>query len=497
MSVFSDSELLAVKPPKLWVAVAPIIFTIVLLFVQLFLYQNKSPHIPLIFGILITGLSGYFRGYRWHQMELGLYHVIHVGLPSIAILMIVGMLIGSWIACGTVPYLIYLGLLMLHPTWFLPASLLICALMSLATGTAWGTCGTVGLALVGIGSTMGIPLPLVAGAVVSGAFFGDKISPLSDTTNMAPAICGTKLFRHIRNMIPTTLPSMLIALLIYSIIGMKFQGSELNSENISMISDELNRQFNLSWLLLIPPGVVLILSLKGQPALPSLFIGVIAGIAMALVTQGQHLQNLFVIMQTGYTSNTGLPAIDTLLTKGGMQSMMWAASLMLIALGFGGVLERTRCLEVIILSILGIVESRAKLVLASLLTTFGVNVASGDPYIAMAIPGRMFAPAFRGLGLSTTNISRCVEDAGTLVSPLIPWNIGGVIVASTLGVPTIDYAFFAFACWLSPLIGAIYGLTGWKIPIATDIERQEWLEDEDLVLSNGEFHVYSEKLAPK
>ncbi|PMR70468.1 Na+/H+ antiporter NhaC [Halomonas heilongjiangensis] len=477
------------KKPSLLMAILPIALTIFLLMLQLFVFDDFTPHIPLVLGIMIVGALGWWQGYRWSHMEAGLYKVVSVGLPSMAILMTVGMIIGVWILSGTVPLLIYYGLAILSPGIFLFATCLICAIISLATGTSWGTVGTVGLALIGIGEGLGIPLYLTAGAVVSGAFFGDKMSPLSDTTNLAPAVCGTDLWSHIRGMMATTGPAMLVALGLYAWIGTGYASdAALQSESVAQINATLQETFALSVWLLIPPIVVVALAVRRFPALPSIFTGVLLGGILAVVVQGVSVHEVFNAMQSGYTSDTGIEVVDRLLSKGGIQSMTWVITLVLIALGFGGMLERTRCLEVVLESILKIAKSRFGLVAASTGSAIGTNVVTGDVYLSVALPGRMFAPAYRGRGLSTTVLSRSIEDGGTLISPLIPWNVGGAFVAGTLGVETLAYAPVAFACWLSMLFGLLWAATGWFVPKASDEERQRWKDLGEAVMDETGRH---------
>ncbi len=481
-----SNDLPALPKPTLLMAVLPIVLTMSLLIVQLFVFDDFTPHVPLALGIAITAALAWTQGYRWPHMEAGIYHVVSVGLPSIAILMTVGMIIGVWILAGTVPVLIYYGLEILSPGIFLVATCLICAVISLATGTSWGTVGTVGLALMGIGEGLGIPAYLTGGAVVSGSFFGDKMSPLSDTTNLAPAVAGTDLWSHIRAMVATTGPAMIVALVLYGIIGMGYAEGTLERDSVDLISNKLQETFYLSWWLLIPPIVVVVLAVKRFPALPSIFSGVILGGAVAMIAQGVSLHDVFNAMQNGYSSDTGVAAVDKLLSKGGIQSMTWVITLVLIALGFGGILEQTRSLEVILESILKIAKGRFGLITASTSASIGTNLVTGDVYLSLALPGRMFAPAYRGMGLSTTNLSRSIEDGGTLISPLIPWNVGGAFVAGTLGIPTLVYAPVAFACWLSPLFGLLWAATGWFVPNASDAERERWQEMGEPLLADGE-----------
>jgi len=472
--------------PNLFMAILPIALTLGLLMVQLVVFEDFTPHIPLAFGIVITGLLALSRGYRWKDMEDGIFRVIFIGLQSVVILMTVGMIIGTWMLSGTVPVMIYYGLQIITPSLFLVVAMVICSIVSLATGTSWGTTGTLGIALVGIGAGLGIPMHLVGGAVVSGAFFGDKMSPLSDTTNLAPAVCGTDLFSHIKNMMATTVPSMVIALILYFIIGLNYTADTMNAQSIEIYTTKIAETFYISPVLLLPALVVIVLAMRKFPAIPTLFAGVVAGGLTAIFAQGASIHEVFAAMQSGYVSDTGVAAVDKLLSKGGIQSMMWVTSLMIIALGFGGILERTRSLEVILDFVLTRVRSRFGIIAASMGFSVGTNLVAGDPYLSIALPGRMFAPAYRGANLSTKNLSRSVEDGGTLFSPLVPWNAGGAYVTGVLGIETLAYAPWAFACWLSPLIGLIWAMTGKFVPKASQEEKANWVLNQDTIMLDGE-----------
>lgn len=427
--------------------------------IQIVVFKG-DPQIPILLGIVATALMGKFIGFRWADLEEGLLNGIRIGLSSMIILMLVGMLIGTWILSGTVPVMVHMGLQTLAPAIFLVAAMVICSVVSLATGTSWGTVGTVGLALIGIGEGLGIPMPLVAGAIISGAFFGDKMSPLSDTTNLASAVAGVSLFSHIRHMSTTTVPAMLIAGGLYAVLGLRYADNALDLTTISAITRNLEASFTLNPWLLAPAVLVMGLAILRVPAIPSLFLGVMAGGLLAILAQGASLQDVFVAMQSGYVSQTGFAAVDNLLTRGGLNGMMWTISLVFLALAFGGMLERTRALETVLESVLNRIKGRGGLITSTVMTSMGVNALAGDPYLSIALPGRMYAPAYAKAGLSGRNLSRAVEDGGTLVSPLIPWNSGGAYCASMLGVATLAYVPFAFANWLTPMISMAYGLTG-------------------------------------
>ena len=470
------------RKPSFGLALVPVVLTLAVLGVQLFYFGDFTPHIPLAIGLAITALVGTYLGHNWGSMEDGVFRVINVSLPSVSVLIVVGMIIGVWIASGTVPSLIYYGLLVLSPQIFLAASMIMCAVVSVSLGTSWGTVGTIGLALMGIGAGFDVPMYWTAGAVVSGAFFGDKISPLSDTTNLAPAVTGVNLFDHIRNMMPTTVPAMLLALGIYIWAGFALvDGGATSFERIDAITTALNANFTISVWLLLPALIVIGLAIMKQPPIPSLFAGVVAGAITAMVVQGASLHDIFGYANGGYSIDTGIAEIDSLLNRGGVQSMMWTISLILIALGFGGALERTGCLQAIIAKILSKVHSFAGVQTAAIATSTATNLVAGDPYLSIALPGRMYAPVYRGMGRSTLNLSRAIEEGGTLMSPLIPWNAGGAFVISALGLGIVDgnfenllYIPLAFACWLTPIIGITYAWTGLFSPMASETDLQDW-----------------------
>ena len=481
------------RTPLLWLALLPVVLTLFVLGLQLFYFDDFTPHIPLAIGLAITGLVGLYLGHNWPSLEEGAFHVINVSLPSVSVLIVVGMLIGVWIASGTVPTLIYYGLLILSPEIFLAAAMILCSIVSLSLGTSWGTVGTVGLALMGIGAGFEIPMYWTAGAVVSGAFFGDKVSPLSDTTNLAPAVTGTNLFDHIRNMMPTTVPAMLIALAIYVWAGFSLvSGDGASFERIDSITTALRENFLISPWLLTPAILVIALAVSKQPPIPSLFAGVVVGGIVAMLTQGVGLHDLFTYGNSGFAIETGISEIDDLLNRGGIQSMMWTISLILIALAFGGALERTGCLQAIIAAMLSKVHTFPGVQTSAIGTSMATNLVAGDPYLSIALPGRMYSPVYRGMGYSTLNLSRAIEEGGTLMSPLIPWNAGGAFVISALGLGVVGgnfenllYIPLSFACWTAPVIGILYAWTGLFSPRATEAELHDWRDHDRSITDLG------------
>lgn len=484
------------RKPSLALALVPVILTLLLLGLQLFYFSDFTPQIPLAIGLAITGLVGIYLGHDWGSLEDGAFHVINVSLPSVSVLIVVGMIVGVWIASGTVPTIIYYGLIILTPQIFLAAAMIMCSVVSVSLGTSWGTVGTVGLALMGIGAGFDVPMYWTAGAVVSGAFFGDKISPLSDTTNLAPAVTAQNVFAHIRNMMPTTIPAMLIAFGIYIWAGFNLihdtEGASF--ERINAITSALQENFLISPWLLVPALLVIGLAIMQKPPIPSLFAGVLVGGLVAIVAQGTTLHEVFQYSNSGYNIDTGVSEIDSLLNSGGIQSMMWTISLILIALGFGGALERTGCLQTIISAILTKVHSFAGVQTAAIGTSFATNMVAGDPYLSIALPGRMYSPVYRGMGYSTLNLSRATEEGGTLMSPMIPWNAGGAFVITALGLgissgnlENLLYIPLSFACWMTPIIGIVYAWTGLFSPAAGEAERADWVEHKRDITDMSEY----------
>ncbi len=451
------------REAKLWEALIPVVATIALLMYAVLPYfeVDQSVHIPLILGTLIAAVVAITRlGYSWKDIEQGIISSISGTMQAILILAIIGMIIGTWILGGIVPTLIFYGLKILSPSVFLVASCLLCAVVSLATGSSWTTAGTVGIALMGVAVGLGIPAPMAAGAIISGAYFGDKMSPLSDTTNLAPAMAGANLFDHIRHMVYTTGVSLIIALIGFAILGLRFKGTALDTSNIDALTNLMSQNFTITPLLLIVPIIVIVMVAKKVPAIPGLFIGVILGGLAAMLTQGASFAGVMNAMQEGVVSETGNEILDTLLTRGGYQSMMWTISLILAALSFGGTLEKTGMLETIAKRVLRYAKSTGSLVTATVFTAIFTNVLAGDQYLSIVLPGKMYKDEYRKRGLAPRNLSRCLEDAGTITSPLVPWNTCGATMSTYLGVATLDYLPYCFLNLVNPLVSIFFGFTG-------------------------------------
>jgi len=467
----------------------PVVILILTLFYTIVVLDG-SGHIPLIIGAAVAALlAGTRLGMSWHDIQTGLTGGIVTALPAILILIIVGLLIGIWIASGVVPVMIFYGLKILAPGYFLVATALTCSLISLATGSSWSTAATVGLAMMGVGQALGIPAGMTAGAVISGAYFGDKMSPLSDTTNLAPAVAGTQLFTHIRHMVYTTLPALGVALLLFTIIGIvrPASGSVETVEYLQMLST-LSESFNLTPWLLIAPAAVLFLVWRKTPALPALVVGVFVGAVLLLIFQrqagGGWAGNVGLVVESlysGYVSETGVASVDELLTRGGLTSMMDTVALIIVALSFGGIMEASGMLERLAAAILALARSTGSLIAVTIFSCFGMNVLASDQYLAIIVPGRMYRTAFLKRNLHPKNLSRALEDSATLTSPLIPWNTCGAYMSGVLGVSCFTYLPFAFLNLSSPLISMFYGFTGITIQkIEDDPESLVGVSEDEL-----------------
>ncbi len=496
--------------PSVWLALVPVAFLVGALFVTI-RGLGLSAHLPLVLATAVAGGAGRLLGVRWPRLLEGIVAGITVALPAVLILMIIGTLIGTWILSGIVPTLIVYGLQVVSPAYFLATSCVVCAIVALATGSSWSTAGTVGIALVGIGSALGVPAGMTAGAIISGAYFGDKMSPLSDTTNLAPAVAGTDLFTHIRHMVYTAGPSLVIALGIFLALGLRFQGGGAQASDVQRLVQTLEHRFSVHWALLLPLLAVIGLVVAKVPALPALLLGAVIGGGCAAVAQGASLQAIGAAAQSGYTDHQlafGLdgaarvallsapltevlgpqPAlaaqgrtvgvVGELLARGGLQSMMSTVALILCALSFGGVMERTGLLQALAQAILRGARRTGSLVLRTLLTCIGMNVLAADQYMAIVIPGRMYREAFAARKLHPKNLSRALEDSGTMTSALVPWNTCGAYMSTTLGVATWAYAPFAFVNLFNPVLSAFYGYTGLTMHLGDPSESASASESE-------------------
>ena len=424
---------------------------------------GQEAHIPLILGTAAAGLVSRYLGNPWEEILEAMVEGIRLALGAVLILMVIGVMIGTWIAGGIVPTMIHYGLTLLSPSIFLAATMLICSVVSLGTGSSWSTAGTVGIALLAVGQGLGLSAPLVAGAIISGAYFGDKMSPLSDTTNLAPAVAGMDLFTHIRHMVYTTGPSYLIAFSLYLVLGLHGGGGTQTPQTLASLQGTLQQTFWIHPVLLLAPLLVILMVIRKVPALPALLAGGLLGAMAALWAQGRTLAEVVTAAHQGYVSHTGQAMVDELLSKGGLSSMMNTVALILCALSFGGIMERSGMLASLARALLRRARSTGSLVAATLGSCIAMNLVAAEQYMAIVIPGRMFRQAYHDRGLHPKNLSRCLEDSATLTSPLIPWNSCGAFMAATLGISPWLYLPFAFLNLINPLVSLFYGITGWTM----------------------------------
>ena len=435
---------------------------------------SGSNQVILMLAAFIAAVIGVFNGSSVEAVFAKIKTNIHDTTQAIFILILIGGLAGTWLLGGVVPAMIYYGLDLINVQFFLPTAVIISALISLSTGSSWSTTATVGIALMGIGQTIGIPAPVVAGAVISGAYFGDKLSPLSDTTNLAPAMAGTDLFTHIRYMLYTTVPSLIIALILFTVLGLGYKDGALDAAEVAEVQSLLSAQFNITpWLFLVPAIVILLISRKID-ALVAISVGIFSGLAAALVFQQPLLQDLGtgahpiyeIAMRSIYGSiavPSEHPILSDLLSTSGMSGMLGTVWLILSAMAFGGAMEASGFLATITNAIIRFARGSASLITSTLVACGILNVTASDQYLAIVVPGRMFKDVYRERGLAPENLSRTLEDSGTVTSVLVPWNTCGAYQSSVLGVATGDYFMYAFFNLISPIMTLIYAWVGIRI----------------------------------
>mgnify|MGYP001286202846 CR=1 FL=1 len=455
-------------------SLAPIVLLIALLFSAVQLFGADASYGPNQVALLIAsaaaGLVGMYRGMSWSEVQDSMVDGIKVGLGPILILMAVGGLIGSWMIAGTVPAMIYYGVAILNPAIFFAAASVICALASISIGSSWTVAGTLGIGLIGIADSFGLSPAITAGAIISGAYFGDKLSPLSDTTNLAAACTNVDLFAHIRHMLWTTVPAFIIALLFFSMID---AGAATEPEQIAILRSALANEFNIGIGVLIPLLVMLLLIWRKVPAYPAIMLATVAGVATAALLQADVvrafaltknadssvplIEGLWLTLFGGFEGNASNQELNQLISKGGIASMLNTVWLIISALAFGGVLERTGILKQLLDAVLRAVKSTGDLVLATVTGGVVTNILAADQFLAIALPGRLFSTTYDDFGLSRENLSRTLEDSATMTSALIPWNTCGAYMAATLGVATWEYAPYAIFNMACPLLAISFG----------------------------------------
>ncbi|MFC3095772.1 Na+/H+ antiporter NhaC [Alteromonas sediminis] len=469
------------KSPSLLDALIPIVLLIVMMGSAVYFFGDSSSYGPnqvaLLIAMGITAIIAIKNGYTWSEIEQIIVKGISMSLGACLILLAVGSLIGTWMLAGTVPTLIYYGLELLNPSYFYAATCLICAIVALSIGSSWTTAATVGVALMGIATGMDLSPAITAGAVISGAYFGDKVSPLSETTNLAPAVAGTDLFEHIKYMLWTTIPSFVIALILFLVLGLSEDITQ-SSDRIADMQSLLSSSFSLGLHLLVPLFVLLALAIKKMPAFPAVFIGALLGglwavlfqsdVVMSMGSEGVHsaitaLTVVWTAMFDGVSFSTPDENLNSLLSRGGMSSMLNTIWLIICAMAFGAVLEGTGLLKRVVNAVLKGAHSAGAMVSRTIFTCIGTNLITADQYMAIVMPGRMYKEEFEMRGLDQLNLSRSLEDGGTLTSPLIPWNTCGAYMHGVLMVHPLQYLFYAFFNVINPILAIIYAYVGIKI----------------------------------
>jgi NhaC family Na+:H+ antiporter len=459
------------RTPTLFQSLIPILSIALFLGVGYGIFHFRIEFL-LIAAAAVSGILALRLGYTYKEMEEGIVHSISKGMPAMMVVIVVGMLIGTWMSCGAIPMMIFYGLKIISPSLYLVTACVVCSIISVVTGTSYGTAGTVGVAFIGIAQGLGIPLSYAAGAIVAGAYFGDKLSPFSDTTNLAPIAAGSNLFDHIKHTLWTTTPAWILGLVLYYFLG-RGGGGSLESEQMTQIMETIPATFRFSLVLLLPPVITLYAAVSKKPTIPGMLVSSVVAMILAIFYQDVAVVDAVDAMVHGYTSNTGLPLVDTLLTKGGMLNMMDVTLIALCAFAFAGITQRAGMLDVLLHHMTRFANNTGRLILTTSLSSIAVAVMTGSSFLTLLIPGELYAPAFKKMGLAAKNLSRTVEDSGTVIVPIVPWSIAGVYMAGTLGVPTTQYAPFAFMCYLGVGFAWLYGFTGFAIaPKIRDDETQ-------------------------
>jgi Na+:H+ antiporter, NhaC family len=449
-----------VQKPKTLEAIAILVIILATISISI-IRLGAVPHIPIIISLFILMMYGLLRKSKFKDIEEGMILGAQGGLGAVLLFIFIGLLISSWLISGTIPTLMFYGFDFVSPYFFYAIAFLLTSLSGVMIGSSLTTAATIGVALIGIGEAMGLSMAVTAGAIVSGAFFGDKMSPLSDTTNLASSIVKVDLFTHIRNMAWTTVPAFIITLVVFLILSPGKQDVDLSE--LQAIQDGLTQSGLIHWYSSIPVFVLLLLIALKVPALLALAINVAVSIGISFFHFSMNAKEIFRILFGGFTSKTGVEAVDSLLTRGGVESMMFTISLVILSLSLGGLLFKLGIIPVLLSKLSVVIGTAKRTILTAALSAIGINVVIGEQYLSILLTGEAFQTQFKKLGLHPKNLSRTLEDAGTVVNPLVPWSVCGIFLTDVLGVSTLEYLPFAVFCFVSPLITILYGFTGWTI----------------------------------
>ncbi|AEE92004.1 Na+/H+ antiporter NhaC [Tepidanaerobacter acetatoxydans Re1] len=446
------------RRPTIGEAVIAMILVIVLILISI--RTALVLETALVFGAAAAALIAMYLGYSWEDIEQGMLDGIRNGLGACIILIVIGMVVGTWILGGTIQTMIYYGLKLLTPQIFLPVGFMLCSLTSLLIGSSFGTIATMGIVLMGVAEGLSIPRAITAGAIVCGAMFGDKVSPLSDSTNLTAAMTGTKLFDHVRSMLYVSGPGAIICLLIYTLIGRNYAvAGNVDFGTVESILTTLSSNFNLSIMTLIPPAIVIILSVLKLPAIAALMISFISAGALSIFTQGASLAGIIEVGANGFISNTGHELIDKLLTQGGINSMMSTVAIIMAGTAMGGILEKCGILQVLLENLMKHIKKPRDLILASLAGAYLMLLATGEMMVSIIVPGRTLEPAFHEMKIHTSVLSRTLETGATLMCGALPWGVASVYAQNVLNVG-FEYIPYCYLPFIAPIIAIIYAFVG-------------------------------------
>lgn len=469
--------------PPLWVCIVIVLFLVVAFAAQLIAVGSPNVHMTLAFASVFAVLMlAIFNKTPFSVVEEGIIHGCKIATVSMMILMFIGVMIPAWVAAGTIPTLIYYGLKVISPSIFLVTAMLVCSLATLCTGTSWGTAATFGVALMGIGGGLSVPAPMTAAAVICGAIFGDKLSPVSDTVNLSAGTCEVDIFQHIKSVATATVPGYAITLVIFGVMETKYKGNGADSPAVQAMLKSLPEHFNLSpihaLVSLIPMILILYMAVRKKNSLATVVASAMVAMIIAILMQGYNILDMMTYMNDGFKIESGNADVDKLLNRGGLQSMMWTVSIGYLGLSYGGILEKTGVLNRLLFSISSITKNARNLIITQMVAGFLTITLSASPYVSILIPGRMFINGYKKLGIKKTVASRTCEHSGICLDPLLPWSLGAVYFSGVLGVKTLEYAPYCFMLYIVPIIAIIYAITGlfvWK-----EDEPEAFEEDDDI-----------------
>lgn len=447
----------SVMKPSFLEAVALVLLIVVMISVSIVRFE-AVPHIPILLSVLLLICYGLVKKVSYKEVESGLVEGAGAGMSAVFLFFFIGILVSTWIMSGTIPTLIYAGFQMVTPTYFLAIIFVITAIVGVAVGSSLTTVATVGVAFIGMATVLDVSLPIAAGAIVSGAFFGDKMSPLSDTTNLSASIVGVDLFEHIRNMGWTTFPAFGITLVLFGFLSPNI--TAVDDGKILTFQEGLLQTGAIHWYTVLPLFLLFVLTILKVPAMMTLAASSLSAILITYFHHTPTIGEVFTVMFVGYESSTGIEEIDELLTRGGMESMMFTISLVLLALSMGGLLFKLGIVQCLLDRVENALRKVASVITASALTAISINILIGEQYLSILLTGQAFHSQYEKIGLAGKNLSRVMEDAGTVVNPLVPWSVCGIFITKMLGVATLDYLPFAFFCLLSPILTVLFGVIG-------------------------------------